>query len=106
MRSIELIIITTLLLAVLNAKASGYEAHEWGTFTSVVDSTGVTQNGMYHEDEALPQFVHPFGELRAELPPPRPPRPVVPPSRPCNKKICSEDPIFSTNIITQKMETP
>jgi hypothetical protein len=91
-----------------------YEAHEWGTFTSVVDSTGVTQNGMYHEDEALPKFVHGFGELRVEaaLPPtpvpvnPRPPGKPKPPRPPCHSKVCFSQEALSRNVITQKMETP
>lgn len=85
-----------------------YEAHEWGTFTSLVGSNGITQNGMYHEDEALPDFVHGFGELRDERhktlafnedpePDPRPP---------CRGKGCFGDFVFQNNIITQKMETP
>ena len=95
-----------MLLTVLFAERgyAGYEAHEWGTFTSVLDSTGVTQNGMYHEDEALPEFVHGFGELRGEV------KPVAPPIRrprpPCHSKICFDQSELSANQITQKMETP
>lgn len=33
-------------------------AHEWGTFTSVQGSDGVTLEGLHHEDEPLPPFVH------------------------------------------------
>ena len=51
-------------------KALSYEAHEWGTFTSLVGSNGVTQNGMYHEDEHLPDFVHSFGETQFVFTPP------------------------------------
>lgn len=32
--------------------------HEWGTFLSMQGSDGVTLDGMYHEEHALPQFVH------------------------------------------------
>ena len=32
--------------------------HEWGTFTSLQGSDGVTLDGMHHEDERLPSFVH------------------------------------------------
>lgn len=36
----------------------GLVAHEWGTFTSVQGSDGVTLEGLHHEDEPLPPFVH------------------------------------------------
>jgi hypothetical protein len=32
--------------------------HEWGTFTSMVGSTGQSLEGLHHEEEALPPFVH------------------------------------------------
>ena len=32
--------------------------HEWGTFLSMNGSDGVTLDGMYHEEHALPDFVH------------------------------------------------
>lgn len=113
MRPINVILVSTLVLLAGRSYAK-FEAHEWGTFTSVVDSTGVTQNGMYHEDEVLPGFVHPFGELRAELPPPRPGTPVRPPipmpnpgpRPPCHNKVCFGQDELRQNVITQKMETP
>ncbi|MBX2995119.1 MAG: hypothetical protein KF681_09860 [Bdellovibrionaceae bacterium] len=85
------------------------EAHEWGTFTSLVGSNGVTQNGMIHEDEVLPLFVHEFGQLRQEMPPPGMPRPPFEPprERPCRGKACFFQPeFFDHNPVTQKMETP
>ncbi len=36
----------------------GLVVHEWGTFTSVGSSTGVLMEGLHHEEEALPAFVH------------------------------------------------
>jgi hypothetical protein len=84
---------------------SAYEAHEWGTFTSLVGSNGVTQNGMYHEDEKLPDFVHGFGKTRADILNP-PFTPFPPPSFPCRGKMCFEDFVLERNSITQKMETP
>lgn len=33
-------------------------AHEWGTFTSVQGTDGVSLEGLHHEDEPLPPFVH------------------------------------------------
>jgi hypothetical protein len=32
--------------------------HEWGTFLAMNDSDGVSLDGMYHEEHALPAFVH------------------------------------------------
>src|SRR5436309_9816405 len=32
--------------------------HEWGTFLAMNGSDGVTLDGMYHEEHALPGFVH------------------------------------------------
>ena len=40
--------------------------HEWGTFLAMNGSDGITLDGMYHEEHALPAFVHARGhnELR------------------------------------------
>lgn len=96
-----LIPLFTALLAAQSALA-GFEAREWGTFTSLVGSNGISQNGMYHEDEVLPAFVHGFGMTQDKLPPP-----FVPPRRPpCRNKGCFGDDFFNENVITQKMETP
>lgn len=87
------------------------EVHEWGTFTSLVGSNGITQNGMYHEDEPLPDFVYGFGEIVTPIvqrPTPRP-SPLPPPTdrqRPCRSKACFADEFLNQNVITQKMETP
>ncbi len=32
--------------------------HEWGTFLTMSGSDGITLDGMYHEEHALPSFVH------------------------------------------------
>jgi hypothetical protein len=37
---------------------SGLVVHEWGTFTSVNGSDGALLEGLHHEEEALPTFVH------------------------------------------------
>lgn len=34
------------------------EVHEWGTFTSMNGAAGVSLDGLHHEEEALPSFVH------------------------------------------------
>lgn len=35
-----------------------YVVHEWGTFTSMVGTDGVVLEGLQHEEEHLPAFVH------------------------------------------------
>jgi hypothetical protein len=47
-----------LILASPNSFAANFTVHEWGTFTSLQDSRGKLLNGIYHEDEALPDFVY------------------------------------------------
>lgn len=37
---------------------TGLVVHEWGTFTSTQTSAGVTLDGMHHEEQPLPAFVH------------------------------------------------
>jgi hypothetical protein len=60
--------------------------HEWGTFTSVQDSLGRTRDGLHHEDEPLPDFVHardigsPYAKRMESIP--------------------------QTEAVTQKLETP
>ena len=51
--------------------AGGFVVHEWGTFTSLQGSDGASLDGLQHETEAVPEFVHtnvraeqsPFAEL-------------------------------------------
>ncbi|MEE8143536.1 MAG: hypothetical protein V3T77_10590 [Planctomycetota bacterium] len=45
-------------------KAGNYVVHEWGTFTSMQGSDGVTLDGLQHEEEALPAFVYSRREVR------------------------------------------
>lgn len=96
--------------------------HEWGTFTSLVGSNGQAQNGMYHEDEVLPDFVHNFGDLPknsrgsrvsvmawappadSSQPPPQPVQPPLPPHCTAHLKVPCE--FLYNQTITQKMETP
>ncbi len=40
------------------ASHRGLVVHEWGTFLALNGSDGVTLDGMYHEEHALPAFVH------------------------------------------------
>src|SRR5438128_2309672 len=110
-RIVGTVFIITVFLGGARRGLASLEVHEWGTFTSLVGSDGVTQNGMSHEDESLPPFVHGFGEVNAVpfpdplpvlQPPRRPQRP-----RPCDGgKGCIPNTFLNSNIITQKMETP
>lgn len=42
--------------------------HEWGTFLAMQGSDGTTLDGMYHEEHALPEFVHSRGRDQLRLP--------------------------------------
>jgi hypothetical protein len=44
--------------------ASPLVVHEWGTFTSVQGSDGVSLEGLQHEEEGLPSFVYSRSEVR------------------------------------------
>jgi hypothetical protein len=57
--------------------SSGLVVHEWGTFLAMNGSDGVSLDGMYHEEHALPSFVHarsrdqlrmPMSRLKGETP--------------------------------------
>src|SRR4051794_18380983 len=43
------------------APKSDLVVHEWGTFLQMSGSDGVSLDGMYHEEHALPAFVHARG---------------------------------------------
>ena len=107
------------LIAILSiSTVNAYDVHEWGTFTSLVGSNGARQDGMFYEDEVLPDFVHSFGEDRLGQnvlsltsfsdfpthPVPQPPPPPVPPRNCHNRKVGCE--FLVGQSITQKMETP
>ncbi|MDD4976302.1 MAG: hypothetical protein PHY93_18230 [Bacteriovorax sp.] len=105
----KLFVLMLLSLSTSTAFAnSAYKVHEWGTFTSLVGSDGTRQEGMFHEDEVLPNFVHNFGEqlphfgLMGLLPLPSP----RPPSRPCGQHSKVGCGFLEGQSITQKMETP
>src|SRR3954453_21365628 len=57
--------LTVLLGALLGASPPAPESdlvvHEWGTFLAMSGSDGVSLDGMYHEEHALPAFVHARG---------------------------------------------
>src|ERR1041385_3241629 len=60
LRSTGILVSAAALLAALcAARPSGkLVVHEWGTFLAMSGSDGVTLDGMYHEEHALPSFVH------------------------------------------------
>ena len=47
---------------------SGLVVHEWGTFLAMNGSDGVALDGMYHEEHALPSFVHARSKDQLRLP--------------------------------------
>jgi len=50
------------------ARSSDLIVHEWGTFLSMSGSDGSTLDGMYHEEHALPAFVHSRSRDQLRLP--------------------------------------
>jgi hypothetical protein len=40
-----------------------FVVHEWGTFTSMVGQQGIALEGLHHEEEALPRFVHDLARI-------------------------------------------
>jgi hypothetical protein len=42
--------------------------HEWGTFLAMHGSDGITLDGMYHEEHALPEFVHSRSKDQLRIP--------------------------------------
>ncbi len=47
-----------------DASKPDFVVHEWGTFTSMQGSDGVTLEGLQHEEEELPSFVYSRTEVR------------------------------------------
>jgi hypothetical protein len=56
------------MLAAADVVSSGMIVHEWGTFLAMNGSDGVSLDGMYHEEHALPPFVHSRGRDQLRLP--------------------------------------
>jgi hypothetical protein len=46
----------------------GLIVHEWGTFLAMNGADGVTLDGMYHEEHALPAFVHARSKDQLRMP--------------------------------------
>lgn len=49
------------------ADPNGMVVHEWGTFLAMSGSDGISLDGMYHEEHALPSFVHSRGRDQLRL---------------------------------------
>ena len=61
--------LTFCALAILAAADPGdMVVHEWGTFLAMNGSDGVSLDGMYHEEHALPAFVHARSRDQLRLP--------------------------------------
>lgn len=105
-------IITLLLTLNPIVALADFKVHEWGTFTSLLGSNGASQDGMYHEDEKLPDFVYGFGDSQNSVSQLLASRfPDIEPAldhRSCepNEPKCVPRRFLQANVITQKMETP
>ena len=56
------------MLAAAEAVRADLVVHEWGTFLAMNGSDGVSLDGMYHEEHALPPFVHSRSRDQLRLP--------------------------------------
>ena len=56
--SAMLMVAVVALAAAPSVSRSDMVVHEWGTFLAMNGSDGVALDGMYHEEHALPAFVH------------------------------------------------
>jgi hypothetical protein len=56
------------MLAAAKADRGGMVVHEWGTFLAMNGSNGISLDGMYHEEHALPSFVHARSRDQLRLP--------------------------------------
>ncbi len=100
------------MLVSLQTWGADYVAHEWGTFTSVINKDGKQIQGLHHEEEALPNFVYDLSRVE-QTTPNDPPIFRTPRRRgggrtrgftPASMNLMPI-PTF-TEKITQKMETP
>src|SRR5258705_11532871 len=59
MRALRLLaVVFALLIVPTITRAAELVVHEWGTFTSFQDETGLAFTGINAEDEPLPDFCH------------------------------------------------
>jgi hypothetical protein len=80
--------IIALVIVAAVQQTGPFVAHEWGTFTSFHGSDGGALEGLYHEEEPLPRFVHDLGPSLA---------PCISPG----KGLCER-----LRGVTTKLETP
>lgn len=52
------VVLCAATLGAARGRGNGLVVHEWGTFLAMSGSDGVMLDGMYHEEHALPSFVH------------------------------------------------
>ena len=90
-------IIFGLACASSSVQASSLVVHEWGTFTSLQDSQGKRQEGLYREEHGLPDFVNGRCKLASNW------------SRAhgMGQKCMDFTPLSGSSLaVSQKMETP
>jgi hypothetical protein len=63
-----LVVVAAAIGAAQSQPPSDLVVHEWGTFLAMQGSDGVTLDGMYHEEHALPAFVHARSHDQLRLP--------------------------------------
>src|SRR5688572_8251594 len=68
MLSAGLLACLSVVWASASSSPEGLVVHEWGTFLSMSGSDGVSLEGMYHEEHALPPFVHARGTAQLKRP--------------------------------------
>ncbi|MBF0313144.1 MAG: hypothetical protein HQK50_00655 [Oligoflexia bacterium] len=74
-----------------------FTVHEWGTFTSLQGADGKVLEGMHHEEEHLPPFVHGRCKISSST------SSIYKDDFKCIEMLL---PPFSLQGVTQKMETP
>lgn len=62
------LLLATTLCAARPTKHDALIVHEWGTFLTMNGSDGMALDGMYHEEHALPAFVHARSRDQLHLP--------------------------------------
>src|SRR5687768_16202122 len=65
--AVGLVVVAAVALAA-GASGTGLVVHEWGTFLAMNGSDGIALDGMYHEEHALPGFVHARSREELSLP--------------------------------------
>ncbi len=66
--SLFLVVVAATIGAAQSQPPSDLIVHEWGTFLAMQGSDGVMLDGIYHEEHALPAFVHARSRDQLRLP--------------------------------------